>query len=63
MPQLQPFQQMVQQPFSNMTSFQYPVQQQPQLYQANYQANNKRHQKKRGRNQQQQPQFGDQQNQ
>eukprot|EP00957_Ditylum_brightwellii_P143195 10910644-Ditylum_brightwellii.AAC.1 len=60
MPQLQPFQQMAQQPFINMTNFQYPVQQQPWLNQASYQANNKRCQKKRGRNQQQQPQTGGQ---
>eukprot|EP00957_Ditylum_brightwellii_P122183 9317488-Ditylum_brightwellii.AAC.1 len=63
MTQLQPFQQMVQQPLSNMANLQYPVHQQPQLYQANYQANNKQCQKKRGRNHQQQPQSSGQQNQ
>eukprot|EP00957_Ditylum_brightwellii_P118989 9075186-Ditylum_brightwellii.AAC.1 len=50
---------MVQQPFTNMTNYQYPVQQQSQLYQTN----NKWCQKKRGKNQQQQPQNGGLQNQ
>eukprot|EP00957_Ditylum_brightwellii_P180494 13749219-Ditylum_brightwellii.AAC.1 len=58
-PQFQPLQQMVQQSFTNMTNYQYPVQQQSQLYQTN----NKWHQKKRRRNQQQQPQNSGLQNQ
>eukprot|EP00957_Ditylum_brightwellii_P129311 9864716-Ditylum_brightwellii.AAC.1 len=57
--QFQPIQQMVQQPFTKMTIYQYPMQQQSQLYPTN----NKQHQKKRGRNQQQQPQNGGLQNQ
>eukprot|EP00957_Ditylum_brightwellii_P135271 10314387-Ditylum_brightwellii.AAC.1 len=50
---------MAEQPFTNMTNYQCPVSQQLQPYQAN----NKWHQKKRGRNQQQQTQNGGQQNQ